>query len=321
MFLNIFTILITILFSASPVKAEKFLPPEGKVLFMIGQDKDTIDQYSTQVDVPAGVMLYTSIQELDGILSAVDRGAGTQDGGYLLKEYPESVVQIGLYMVGALEGVITGDYDDNIKALGEWIIKADRPIFLRIGYEFDLPENHYDPHTYAKAYRYIVDKFKQMNITNVAYVWHSHGYLYPDKPIMEWYPGDDYVDWVAVSFFSPYNNGNLRIISKIAAEHSKPLMIAEATPYGMSTNDGEKVWNRWYKRFFDFIEQNDVKIVCYINAYWDSQPMWSSKGWGDARIQNHFFIEEQWLKRVRNQKKSLEPSVRLFMKLENGDEG
>jgi beta-mannanase len=231
----------------------------------------------------------------------VDNGAGMQDGNYLLKKYPQSVLQIGLYMVGGLEDVLAGRLDDNIKKLGQWIIETNRPVFLRIGYEFDLPDNHYDPHLYVKAYRYIVDKFKEMKVDNVAYVWHSFGYIHPDKPLLNWYPGDDYVDWIGVSFFDPYNTGNMRMIGHLAKEHQKPFMIAEATPHGLSTIDGEKVWNIWYKRFFNVIEQNDVKAACYINAYWDIQPMWHQKGWGDARIQNHSYIEEQWLKHIREQ--------------------
>lgn len=45
----------------------KFVPPEGKVLVFVGQDKDTLDRYHKAVGItPAGVMVYTSIQKKIG---------------------------------------------------------------------------------------------------------------------------------------------------------------------------------------------------------------------------------------------------------------
>lgn len=53
----------------------------------------------------------------------------------------------------------------------------DMSFYIRIGYEFDNPENHYDPENYKLAFRRIVDRFKDVNLTNVAFVWHSYGVL------------------------------------------------------------------------------------------------------------------------------------------------
>ena len=77
---------------------------------------------------------------------------------------------------------------------------------------------------------------------------------------------------------------------------------------------GEKSWNRWFKRFFSFVEDNNVKIICYINSDWESLPMFKGQGWGDGRVQNHPLIKEKWLKEVKKSK-YLKASPKLFQLL------
>ena len=302
--------------SAEKIKG-KFIPPDGKVLLMVGQDKDTIDDYVKSVKhVPAGVMLYTSIQNMDGLLEeGKDYGSGVAHGQYLLEQYPYSVIQIGLYMVDGLEDTIAGKYDRNIEKLGKWIKQAARPVYLRIGYEFDLPANRYDPEHYQQAFRYIVDKLRKQGVDNVAFIWHTYSRINPGQSTMAWYPGDDYVDWFALSFFDAYNQANMIRFSRLAQHHQKPLMIAEATPYGLGTPLGERSWNRWFRKFFSFIEDEDVKAACYINSDWDSQPMWQNQGWGNARIQANPLIQDKWRKEI-GRDKYLRADQNLFPLLE-----
>lgn len=279
----------------------KFIPHEGKILFMIGQDKDTIDAYIEDIGIiPAGFMMYISIQEMESLYSSVDYGSGSQYFQYLVDNYPDTVMQIGLYMVGALEGVVDGSCDENIDKLGKWIKKTDRPVYLRIGYEFDFPENNYEPAKYIKAYKYIVNRFRQNNVQNVDYVWHSYA-SYISRSVLDWYPGDEYVDWFAISYF----NGRTKYMDSMAQlseEHNKPMMIAEATPRGVGTYYGEYALDKWFRPFFDFISEKNIKAVCYINSNWDEQPMWKGQGWGDARVQTNKIVKKAWLDEIKKEK-------------------
>jgi len=295
----------------------KFVPPPGKVLLFIGQDHDTIERYVSEVGlVPAGVMLYTSIQKLEGLDEPADMGGGVQHGGYYLKNHKFTALQIGLYMVNALDGVIDGTHDGNIRRLADWVHAAKRPVYLRIGYEFDLPDNGYDPQKYQQAYRKIVDIFRERKVNNAAFVWHTYaGFVEGSR--LRWYPGDGYVDWFAVSFFDPYNQGNYDAFAKLAAQHRKPLMIAEATPRGMDFKQGEKTWNIWFKRYFEFIRRYDVRAASYINCNWEELPMFRGQGWGDARIQKSELIRDRWRKEIR-QDRYLLPTMRLFNELDKG---
>jgi hypothetical protein len=300
--------------SKSLTRKNKFVPPEGKILLIIGQDINTIDAYVSSIGIlPGGFMAYTSIQEMDGIYSPVDYGAGTQHFQYLTDRYPNAVIQIGLYMVGALEGIIKGLYDKNIDKLGKWIKKAKRPIYLRIGYEFDGPHNHYEPNKYIKAYRYIVDRLRMNNVDNVAYIWHSYaGYI--SRPIMDWYPGDEYVDWFAISYFH-HKTKYMDSMVQLALEHNKPLMIAESTPCGIGTHYANYAWERWFQPFFNFIIEKNVKAICYINSNWEEQPMWKGQGWKDARIQANKSIKKRWLEEIKKER-YLQASPELYKTLD-----
>jgi hypothetical protein len=203
------------------IERHVFVPPHGKCLLLVGQDNKSIDDYVAATGtVPGGVMVYTGVQDF----------GNAADFDYLLKKYPRCAFQIGLYMVDALDRVGNGECDDNIKQLGEWIKSSRRPVFLRVGYEFDYPANKYQPDKYVKTFRHVHDLLDDQEIVNVAYVWHS--FAAGAARIEDWYPGDDYVDWVAVSLFAQ-PIGQVAPVAEYARRRGKPLMIAESTPFGL----------------------------------------------------------------------------------------
>jgi len=278
----------------------KFLPPEDKVLLIVGQDREAIQNYIKKVGVlPAGFTFYTSIQKLDGLREKADYGGGVQHASYLLKRYPVEVVQIGLYMVGALDGVKNGNFDENIDQLGKWIKDSRKLVFLRIGYEFDNPGNHYDPTEYVAAYHHIVDRLRELRVKNVAFVWHS--YASERKHSLEkWYPGDDYVDWMAITYFNPYNTDNMDKVVDYARSKNKPMMIAEAAPIKMGSTEGEALWKRWYAFVFDYIKTRNIKAFCYINCNWDNLPMFTKEQWGDSRIEADKTVRSRWIETIED---------------------
>ncbi|MFC1708826.1 glycoside hydrolase family 26 protein [Candidatus Omnitrophota bacterium] len=298
----VFILLLTgKVFSDPDGNGARFSPPEGKILLIIGQYKEAIDTYVEELGhIPAGIAVYTSVQNAEGIYEAFDHGGGAQHLQYEVEKYPNAVMQVGLYMVDVLEEIVSGKYDDNLEKIGTWVKNTNRPVYFRIGYEFDGPHNHYDPGLYVKAYRYIVEKFRAMDVRNVAYVWHSYA-SYTERPIIDWYPGDEYVDWVAISYFRNIQKFLDRIVN-IAREHNKPLMIAEATPFGIGVRYGDYALERWYEPFFKFIDTNDVGAVSYINCDWEALPMWTGQGWKDSRVEANPIIKKRWLEEVRKEK-------------------
>lgn len=86
-----------------------------------------------------------------------------------------------------------------------------------------------------QAFRHIVDVERSQNLSNVAYVFHAWGYgsSFGQSTIDAWYPGDDYVDWVAVSAFAGWESasafGQVKALAleQFAERHHKPFMIAD----------------------------------------------------------------------------------------------
>lgn len=290
--------LLSILLSIGPVSLwAKFIPPEGQTLLIIGQDDGNIQDYLKAVKIiPGGFAVYTSVESAEGLDSPADNGGGEQFAQSLIDRYPNTVIQMALYMVDSSQKVYSGDLDEKLDKIGSWIKRAKRPVYLRIGYEFDLPENSYEPSDYVKAFRYIVDRFRAQGIDNFAAVWHSYASNI-SRPHMDWYPGDDYVDIFAISYFDQPHAFMDRFV-QLAKDHKKPLMIAESAPWHMPINVNHRAWRNWFVPLFKFIEDNDVRIFTYINCDWDRVPLFVNMGWGDTRVQSNPEIKTKWMKEI-----------------------
>lgn len=295
----------------SPLTATNYSPPEGQRLLIIGQDLGAIGQFSSPnndgycdyfSNVPAGFTSYTSLKNLEGLWANANYGNGDMFANKIIEhaDLKGTVLCMGLYIVGILNDINTGQYDQNIKSLALWLKGADVPVYLRIGYEFNGAHNAYDKSDYKLAYKHIVDGIRAQGVSNVAYVWQSDGQGSKSE-LLQWYPGDDYVDWMGYSHF--WNKGDSMIA--LAQEKKKPVMIAEATPQGknLSTGDGVAIWAQWFAPLFKHIEDYpEVQALCYINTDWDSKSMWEGQGWGDTRVHKSDTIARLWQEEISGNK-------------------
>jgi hypothetical protein len=306
----ILTVIFLLQFAKPGINAQKFIPPDGKVLLILGQDLGAVGGFSSPndngyadffTDIPAGITTYTSLSSLNGLKSLDNWGSGDVCAQCILDNprYDNSSIVIGLYIVNQLDDIISGSLDTKISELGKWIQDAKRPVFLRIGYEFNGSWNNYEPTKYKAAFRKICDELKQMGVTNFASVWQSEGSGTANQ-LLAWYPGDEYVDWMGYSHFTNKGNG----IIELAKSKSKPVMIAEATPQkDLKSENGDLVWTNWFQPLFTQISNNDViKALAYINVDWESQPMWVGQGWGDSRIQVNEIVSTNWKTEIKSGK-------------------
>jgi len=317
----------------------KFEPEDGKCILFIGQDLESVggleapynDGYFDHFDKPGGFTMYTGLspkQEsfgytmrgLDGIWETDDWGDSDNNMTMQLADadFANLPLAIGLWMTdGNDKRIAAGEHTELIDSLGQWLKSlAPREVFLRIGYEFHGPWNEYDTESYITSYKRIKDRYDALGIENVAYVWQSHGFDEPDSLLQAWYPGDEYVDWCAYSFFANWKDANM---IDFARKKGKPVFIAEATPtIGSPTvkEDGktietilsnpaqaEQAWNEWFEPFFRTIEENEdvVKAVSYINCNWKSHPMWFDNPHFqdvDARLQTNDIISKKWKEKI-----------------------
>ena len=343
-----------------------FVPKDEKVLLIIGQDLGSVREYTESAccPTPAGVTTYLGLYKIldksyqyggigidpngKALDYYADWGGGISSLYSLMQEYPNSAIAIGLSMTenehpGALQRLIDGDYDKEILHLTRLVKTHPHPIYMRVGYEFDGMWNagYGDRQKFIKAYQRVVDVMRQENAKNITFVWQSSSSPADDsiegyhENIADWYPGDDYVDWMGLSWFLVPNyvgdqanfastqNALADEVLEMARERNKPVMVAESSPLaydlkqgfkanhspiwdGVPKQDsqpkkGEDIWNEWYATFFDYIYKNDdvIRAVAYINANWDAQNMWSGNYqagyWGDSRVQENEVVLNNWL--------------------------
>ncbi|MBN2413395.1 hypothetical protein JXQ31_17075 [candidate division KSB1 bacterium] len=307
----------------------KFEPPDGEKLFILGQANNTyMEAYINKVKnspVPAGFAYYTSLS--DGAVQGDMPKYKT-----FLDKYPNTVLQLAIWTGERqwgdpgyyLNNILMGKYDRNINALANACKTFGKPVFIRFGYEFDGWHNAYPPDKYIVAYKYFVDKMRAQNVNNVAYVWHSWGVAayygredfpqyYPKLPDgtevtqQLWYPGDDYVDWVAMSIFG-IGWGNLKtnevvqFLIAFAETHNKPVMLAETAAIKTS-GSSDSNWvipnTNWFEQVFDLCNTNNaVKAFTYINVDWEADN--PSSTWGDTQIQNApYSVINYWLRQIK----------------------
>lgn len=387
MSLKLFSLLLFIW--GKPVLAQKFVPQDGKQLLIIGQDLDAIKGYATikKYPTPGGHTVYINLFAVNDssgqhpygglgedsnerAVPDVDWGAGPVNAHTAAFDplYKNSVLVIGLSMNEGgqkFAGVQRGESDDEIIRLGKFIKKVGKPVYLRIAYEFEGIWNpsYADPETYKAAFRRVTEVLRKEDVKNFATVWQTSASPVDDiidkkhENIEDWYPGDDVVDWMALSWFlnpiyqSPVSEikttqGELvEELLAMARTHQKPVMIAESSPQGYDLKrltrkniavilDGPagkdprqltapQIWEEWFAPFFAFIEKNKdiVRAVAYINVHWDAQSMWgppySGGYWGNSQVQENKYISEQWKKQI-TKRNWLHGSVQLFDLLNTG---
>jgi hypothetical protein len=281
--------------------AASYAPDLDRIILVVGQNVESVTNYIAKVgSFPGGIMSYTSTASVEGLSSPASYGAGLVHAQQFIDNpaYNNTVLQLGLYLNGDLDNIIAGARAANISAIGNWIKNARRPVYLRIGYEFDAPWNALAPDKYITAYRRIVDQMRNEGVTNVAFVWHSAcSPTFGGHPISAWYPGDGYVDWAGISVFHQFD-GTLGTVADIdnfcafAKAKNKPLMIAESTPFG-GMSDAR--WANWFKPCLELIRRHHIQMWCYINTDWDALPIFAGQGWGDSRIERNSYVQSNWL--------------------------
>ena len=274
----------------------------------IGQDYWSIMNYTAVMGKPSCVMSYASLYNLTSALwNGTEYGSGVEHASRLLEALPDADLQLGLWLVGGLDSINDGLWDGAIAELVNFVRWAfPRKVYVRIGYEFDNPQNKYDPTLFKQAYARIADAVPE----NAIRVWHSWSFpeTYEGRSFQKWWPGSDKVDYCGVSIFqqaygdSPMGDlATARNIARFCRDHKKPLMVAESTPFGVGDAESrDTIWERWYAPVLAFVREENVAVWCYINDNWDAQRMWTEGGtfWGDSRVEAYADLAEHWRRAV-----------------------
>lgn len=260
--------------AASPVFFDAPLEaPPGRVLSGWGQfssawdlgqpagkgDGDDLEAYSKAVapHAPAMISFYAAANTtiLAGFLRRYREFATTH--GFF-------VAQVGFNFHGMERDVSTGMRDPELLILADGLRDVGRPVLLRIGYEFNNPSAPYEPSAFIGAFRHATEVMRKDHM-NFATVWDAMAMGLSDSHHMQWYPGDDVVDWWAISLSDPSDFTRAESIAFIdgAARHHKPVMLIAASAGAKSEAQAFK----WYASFFEFLRAHpSVKAFSLIGA-------------------------------------------------------
>lgn len=173
--------------------------------------------------------------------------------------------------------------DDYLRAIARQMNEIEGPVFLRYASEMNGNWAAYsgDPELYIEKWRLVYDVMKE-EAPNVIMVWTV--FTFPQRSILWYYPGDEYVDWVGVNIYNVvYHNNDindpachedpLELLDHVYSLFSdrKPIQISEyaATHYTTTDDTGyvefavEKI-TRLYSGIAEMYPR--VKAIFYFNT-------------------------------------------------------
>jgi hypothetical protein len=196
-----------------------------------------------------------------------------------------------------MAAVASGEYDFYIDAWAADATKFGKPIFIRLGHEMNDPYRYpWGPQNntnaeFISAWKHVVDRFRHAGAKNVLWVWSPHvAYEYWEL----YYPGSDYVDWVATGAL---NFGPIAQWSRwwsfreifgqkypMLASFGKPVMVAE---FGSLAVGGNRAG--WYRDALDNLTSKypQVRSVLFFNVKNDQTVTYQKVDWtidGDSTV-------------------------------------
>jgi hypothetical protein len=182
-----------------------------------------------------------------------------------------------------LSAIASGKSDTYISTFATAVRTLNVPIALSFGHEFN--GNWYPwgttgttPADFVAAWKHVHDLFAAAGATNVIWIWDPND-IFPVQSVSlkQYYPGDDYVDWVGVTGYwtqggpNTYDSLYLPTLEEIRGFTEKPFIIAE-TSVEAGSNEEQSL-----RDLFEAVEQHS-DIVGFV--WYDF-----NKG-GDWRIEN-----------------------------------
>ncbi|KPK55573.1 MAG: hypothetical protein AMJ59_23660, partial [Gammaproteobacteria bacterium SG8_31] len=160
----------------------------------------------------------------------------------------------------SLENIASGKADEQLEHFAKGAKKFGKPLFVSFAHEMNThwyPWGNQDPETYIKAYRHVHEVISR-TAPNITWVWNPDIY----SAIGRYYPGDAYVDWVAIDGYNWHNKETTaQIFEKSLTEakaYKKPIMIGE---FACAKDSGACVSD-----FMKFVTHNqEVKAYIYYN--------------------------------------------------------
>ena len=175
-----------------------------------------------------------------------------------------------------LSNIQNGDYDPEIKSMCGQIGATGDAVLVRWGHEMEdgrYPWSNAEPSDFIAAFRYFVRECRNL-APNAHFVWSPKGH----RQLQEYYPGDEYVDFIGVSLFAIQKAelayyGKPRSAAESISErysrisrYNKPVIIAELGVFG-----SDKYLETWFSHLREKISLK-YPLIDAVVYFSDTEP-------------------------------------------------
>lgn len=200
----------------------------------------------------------------------------------------------------SLTAILEGKWDAYIDKWADQAKSFGRPFFVAWGLEMNgtwFPWSGYfygtdkevskdvfaGPELFKKTYRYVVDRVRARGVKNILWVFHANNYSYPLddwNTMKQYYPGDDYVDWLGISAYGKQFNRDPWVSAEdcfiyayndlCELNPTKPVMFAE-WGIGEFPQAGDK--GKWIRDAFQVMKTRlpRLKAAVFWNERWENE--------------------------------------------------
>jgi len=156
--------------------------------------------------------------------------------------------------------IASGSCDEFLREVAQNLRSYKKPIFLRFAWEMNLPDmywsvdkTHSTPADFRAAWRHFHDIMEEESADNVLWVLSFNTSSAKTTPYRDLYPGDSYVDWVAIdgynwgnthdwSAWTDFNGVFRNSYNELIALTDKPVMLSEVNSAPTGTGGDKARW-------------------------------------------------------------------------------
>ena len=153
--------------------------------------------------------------------------------------------------------IASGACDEFLQNVASNLRSYNKPVMLRFAWEMNLPDMYWsvdklksNPEEFVGAWRHFHTVLKEENADNVVWVLSFNTSSANTIPYAQLYPGDEYVDWVAIDGYNwgvgppwggwtNFNGVFVKSYKELTAITKKPVMLSEVNSAERGGNKAE----------------------------------------------------------------------------------
>lgn len=169
----------------------------------------------------------------------------------------------------------------------------DRRVYLRLGHEMNgdwypwgAALGNDSPEDYKRMWQrvWLIFRDKGIDQNHLQWIWSVNNADFGGFNAESYYPGDEYVDWVAVdgynwggSYWNEPNSVYDEMLGRLRLLASKPLAITETASTSLTAHgDDVAAKSQWITRIFEYAWTQDVRMMIWFNK--DKEMDWAVFG-------------------------------------------